>query len=627
MSANVSRFNQYQGYSQAIYDGYVRHSDYLARSDGTKLAYDLLLPTRRGAPANESLPVLLMHTTYLRAVKMVEDGKILLDGLSALSWVARTSLRLRAKFTQDGHVGDMVFRERWLKGLIECGYAIVVVERSGTGASGGMISASFREVAREADEILDWIAAQPWCDGNIGMIGTSMVAMAQYAAASAGNPHLKAILPCASGFDMYGSVIYPGGVYCAGFANVLSGSTGVLEKMIVPIDSDAGGAQLAEILKERGERTLSDVTGRSFKQAPFRDSANPQPGGGMLWEDQGLYNLLDRINRSGVAVYNSVGWFDLFSRDGLLWHANLTVPRRLHIRPLFHNQMGKFQRDLDFAAEAHRWFDYWLRGIDNGIIDEPPIHYYVMGAKDSSVWRTSNLWPLPNQQLQRFYLAEGKTGSVASANDGFLRLRTPIKPEAFDAYAVDYSTTSGVHARWSAVLKGGAYPELRANDEKGLTYTTPPLDSDVEITGHPIVNLWIISEAPDLDVFAYLEEVPSDGGAWYITEGNLRASHRLLNELPINNIGLPYHRSYEEDVTPVPAGEPVKLVFDMLPTSKLLRKGNRIRLTITCADADNFETLVLDPPPEIHVLRCATHASFIELPIIPACQTAAGAGC
>ena len=128
MSAKVSQFNQYQGYSQAIYDGYVRRSDYLARSDGTRLAYDLLLPTRRGAPANEPLPVLLMHTPYLRAVKMVEGGKILLDGLSTLSWMARISLRLRARFAQDGHMGDMVFRERWLKGLIDCGYAIVAVE-------------------------------------------------------------------------------------------------------------------------------------------------------------------------------------------------------------------------------------------------------------------------------------------------------------------------------------------------------------------------------------------------------------------------------------------------------------------------------------------------------------------
>jgi putative CocE/NonD family hydrolase len=330
-----------------------------------------------------------------------------------------------------------------------------------------------------------------------------------------------------------------------------------------------------------------------------------------------LYNLLDRINQSGVAVYNSVGWLDLFARDGLLWHANLTVPHRLHVRPLFHNQMGKFQRDLDFAAEVHRWFDHWLKGIDNGIMEEPAVHYYVMGQKDSSVWQTADQWPPPEQQVRRFYLAEGRSGSVDSTNDGCLRPEQPGEPEAFDAYTVDYSTTSGVHARWSAVLKGGAYPGLLANAERGLTYTTVPLESEVEVTGHPVVCLWIITDAPDLDLFAYLQEVAPDGRAWYISEGCLRASHCALSEAPFDNLGLPYHRSYEEDVRPIPAGEPVELAFDLLPTSKLFRKGNRIRLSITCADADNFGTPILDPPPQIRVLRDASHASFIELPSIP----------
>ena len=616
MSAKVSRFNQYQGYSRASYDGYERCSDYLVRADGTRLAYDLLLPTRAGVLAQESLPVLLMHTTYLRAVKMVEDGEVLLGGLATLNWVAKASLRLRARFSKNGHIGDMVFRAGWLKTLLEHGYALLAVERSGTGASGGGLSASFEEVADEADEILNWIAAQCWCNGSIGMVGTSMVAMAQYAAASTGNPHLKAIFPCASGLDMYSSVIYPGGVYCTGFTNVLSGSTRVLEKMIVPVDSDPTGEQLAEILLERQEQTLSDVAAKRFKTAPYRDSANPHPRGDKLWEDQSLYGLLERINSSQVAIYNSVGWFDLFARDGLLWHANLTGPRRLHVRPLFHHEMGKFQRDLDFVAEVHRWFDYWLKGIDNGIMDEPPVHYYVMGPKDSSVWRAAGQWPLPSQQAQRFYLAEGRTGSVPSTNDGSLGPEPPSEQEASDVYTVDYSTTSGPHARWSAVLKGGAYPELRATAEKGLTYTGPPLESDVEVTGHPVLSLWIVTDAPDLDLFAYLQEVRPDGRAWYISEGNLRASHRRLHRPPFDNLGLPYHRSYEEDMAPIPAGEPVQLVFDLLPISKLFRRGNSIRLVITCADTDNFETPVLDPPPQLEMLRSANHASFVKLPVV-----------
>lgn len=618
-TGKVSRFGEYQGYSEPTYDGYVRRSNYLTLSEGTKQAYDVLLPTRKGILAQEPLPALLMHTTYLRAMKMVDDGKIVFDELFNLNWIAKAFLRLRAILKKDGHIGDITFRTRWLKRLIKHGYVVVVVKRAGTGASEGVTDASFADVARKADEILDWIAAQPWCDGNIGMLGTSMVAMARYAAASTGNPHLKAILPCASGFDMYSSIIYPGGVYCTGLGETLSGSTRVLEKMIVPVDNDRDGAQLAQILKRRGELTLGKAAEAGFRQAPFCNSDSPHPRGNKLWEDMGLYNLLDRINRLGVAVYNSAGWYDLFTRDSLLWHANLATPRRLHVRPLFHNGMGNPQADLDFGAEAHRWFDHWLKGINNGIMDEPPIYYYVMGAPEESAWRTSEQWPLPNQQMTRFCFAEGRTGSMDSVNDGFLWAEAPAAPTAYDAYTINYTTTSGVNSRWAAVVKNGEYPALRANDEKALTYTTAPLEADMEITGHPVVRLWLTTDAPDLDVFVYLEEVDSRGNSTYITEGNLRASHRAQSAAPYDNLNLPYHRHYESDLEPTPAGEPVELVLDLLPTSYLFQAGNCIRVTIAFADADNFDTPELDPAPEIHLLRNATHASFIELPIIPGC--------
>ena len=449
------------------------------------------------------------------------------------------------------------------------------------------------------------------------MFGTSMVAMAQYAAASAGNPHLKAILPVASSFDMYGSVVYPGGVNCTGFGRTLSGSTEVLERMIVPVDSDPDGAQLAAILEQRRERSLSDVSAQGFSLAPFRDSDNPYLKGRKLWRDVGLYDLLDRINDSGVAVYNSAGWYDLFARDSLLWHANLATPHRLHVRPLFHNDLGKSGADLDFGAEAHRWFDYWLKGIDNGIMEEPPIRYYVMGAPKATAWRAAEQWPLPDEQRTRFYFAEGRSGSVNSVNDGFLRTQPPTDADGADAYTVDYSTTSGADARWSAVVKDGKYPAQRANDEKALTYTTAPLEGDLEVIGHPLVHLWLTAEAPDLDLFVYLEEVDAQGHVEYITEGNLRASHRAVGEAPFDNLGLPYHRSYEEDVAPIPAGEPFELVFDLLPTAKRFRQGTRIRIAVACADADNFDTPILDPAPRVHLLRDVVHASFVELPLLP----------
>jgi putative CocE/NonD family hydrolase len=213
-----------------------------------------------------------------------------------------------------------------------------------------------------------------------------------------------------------------------------------------------------------------------------------------------------------------------------------------------------------------------------------------------------------------FYFAGGRSGSVASVNDGVLTADAPTAPEAHDVYPVDYSTTSGENSRWGAVLSGSDYPNMQPNDEKALTYTTPPLETEVDVTGHAIVHLWLTTDVPDLDIFVYLEDVDGRGNSTYITEGNLRASHRTLSPAPYDNLGLPYHRHYESDLKPIPVGEPVELTFDLLPTSYLIQEGHRIRITVAFADADNFDTPLLDPPPALNLLRSAKFPSYAELP-------------
>jgi hypothetical protein len=614
----VSRFGKYQGYSEAIYDGNERRSDYLKLPDGTRLAYDLYLPTKKGVPAEKPLPVLFKYTPYLRTFTIFDkDGKNIIADLFNLGWKERAFLRVRYWFDKRGHLMDAVFRNKYLKTMLKHGYAVIVVERPGTGASFGVMNASFEVGAKEVNEILNWIAAQKWCDGNIGMYGDSFQAMIQFAAAAAGNQHLKAIFPTSSGFDTYSSVTYPGGILNKTFASFFSWSTSFLEQVPTPVDSDQDGSLLSAARKERAGATLGKQSEVWFRKFPFRDSATSD--GNKIWEGPAnLYPLLSRINQSGVPVYMTTGWYDLFSgaHDMFLWYANLTTPKRLLVRPADHSQVENNQFDLDFEAEVHRWFDYWLKGIDNSIMKEPPIYYYVMGTSKKDAWQTCNQWPLANQKLTRFYFSEGKTGSVASINDGFLRPEPPGQKDGADAYTVDYSTTSGKYSRWYAVNWPRNYPNMKANDEKALTFTTPPLKSDTEVTGHPGVNLWFVTDVPDMDFFVYLEEVDGSGESTYITEGILRSSHRNLSKAPYNHLGFPYHTHYKSDLEPIPAGKPVEIIFRLLPTSYRFSKGNRIRITIAFADADNFETPVLTPAPKIQLLRNTAHASFVELPII-----------
>jgi putative CocE/NonD family hydrolase len=608
----VSEFGKYQGYSEAMYDGNKRISDYLTMSNGTRLAYDLILPTKKGVPASEPLPVLFKYTPYMRTFGIFDkDGKNLLTFFMDLKWYEKAMLRVRYWLSDQGHLMDPLFRTKWLKNMVRHGYAVIVVERPGTGASFGIPKQSMETVAWEENEILDWIASQTWCNGNIGMYGDSQQAWIQFAAARTGNPHLKAIFPTSSQLDLYEALQYRGGVYNKAFNSFYDRVVPYLDNLVTPVDSDKDGTLLAQARQERSgaERKVSE----EVVQYPFRDSMLPD--GRFLWKLLAVYPFIERVNNSGIPVYMTTGWYDIFLGDMFLWYDNLSGPKRLTVRPLDHSGMDATQFDLDYGAEAHRWFDCWLKGIDNGIMEEPPIHYYVMGVPKKEAWQTSNQWPLAKQKLTNFYFDEGKTGSIASVNDGFLTTESPSAPDAFDVYTVDYTTTSGEKSRWVAVEEEHDYPDMRTNDEKALTYTTSPLENDVEVTGHPVVHLWLTTDAPDLDVFVYLEEVDRSGKSAYITEGTLRASHRKLCQAPFNNLGLPYHSHYQSESTPILAGEPVELAFSLLPTSYQFHKGSRIRITVVCADADNFDTPVIDPAPKLQLLRSMSHPSFIQLPV------------
>jgi hypothetical protein len=141
------------------------------------------------------------------------------------------------------------------------------------------------------------------------------------------------------------------------------------------------------------------------------------------------------------------------------------------------------------------------------------------------------------------------------------------------------------------------------------------MEKAVQVIGHPVVHLWLRSDASDLDVFAYLEEVDGNGNSTYITEGNLRASHRASGQAPYDNLGLPYHDHFQRELKPIQAGEPFELVFDMLPTAHQFSKGGRIRMAIAFADADNFDTPVIEPAPKLDLLRDRNHPSSVQLPV------------
>lgn len=585
--SQVSKPGQYEGYSQPVYEQWVRSSQYLTMRDGFKLAVDIFRPARNGEPVSESLPVIWTYERYQRA--SVRDGRVI----------------------------TKLDKEPWLQVVLKHGYVIGVVDARGSGASEGRWDGPFApQEAADAYDITEWFAAQPWSSKRVGMYGRSYMGTAQFLAASTAPPHLKAIFPEMALGDLYSSV-YPGGIFREEFAQHWGGLIKNLDaaRPPAPVENDVDGSLLSQaVAGHTSNRDFFDLC----SALEFRNSVDAATNN-QFYLTREPFNYLDKIKGSGVAVYQLAGWYDLWPRDALVWFTNLKNPQKLVIGPWAHTRSEGF----DLAAEHLRWYDYWLKEIKNGIREEAPIYYYTMGSPTGQEWHTAWQWPLPNEKPTRYYFQGGRSGSVNSINDGLLADRQLADASPVDTYEVNYETTSGRASRWTNAYGGPfSYPGLRANDEKSLTYTTPPLVSDVEVTGHPVVHLWTTSTATDGDLFAYLLDVPEDGNSQYVTEGALRASHRALSTPSFNYLQLPYHRSFKEDVAAL-TSEPVELVFDLYPTSNLFRAGHRIRVTIAGADRDNATTPELSPAPTISLYRAGQHSSYIVLPIVPTTTTAA----
>jgi hypothetical protein len=243
---------------------------------------------------------------------------------------------------------------------------------------------------------------------------------------------------------------------------------------------------------------------------------------------------------------------------------------------------------FDITIEERRFFDYWLKGIDNDIMDENPVYYYTYNAPAGTEWRSAGQWPLKGEKRVKYFLG-----------DGSLSTAEPTGVDQKDETTVSYQ-----------LAPRGQIPT------GGLTYETAPLSADLQVTGHPAINLWVSSTATDGDFLATILDVGPDGTAKsYNVQGRLRASLRKLQDPPYNNLGLPWHRSYEEDVTPLVPGQPAELEFDILPVSMVFKTGHRIRLVINFADR---ATPKLDPAPNIAVYHDAAHRSYLTLPVIEA---------
>jgi uncharacterized protein len=582
----ISRPGVYSGYSEAVYDGVQRTSIYVPSYDGTRIAIDVYRPTRNGQLASGRLPVIFDQ--------------------------ARSNHRGR-----DGQVDDTV------KFYTSHGYIFVAQDRRGNGASFG-VSKGFitRDDRLDGKAVIDWAGEQPWSNGKVGAVGCSNQGAHQYAIAAVQPKHLVTIIPECASPQFFGAMIIQNGVSSfIGGEKPYAGECGQQTQIGTPVDEDLGpGFPLAKAAAEEHKCNASFLG--QYQRNMHRDTLNAylnyRPG----IEDSSAHQFKE-IAASGIKIYNQGGWFDGGVTGQLqawqMWGGRVLMGGWIHCGSDSPTNSGYANGRFDHRAENLRWLDYTLKGVQNGIAEEPPIYYYTMNAPVGDEWRYAAAWPPPNQLLTTHYFDGSTSGTVKSLNDGTLTSAKPTAAGIKDTYTPNYE----------AGLFEGKYQSLahfwngdmrRSADEKGLTYTQAPLEADIEVTGHPIAHLWVTANIKDADFFAVIEDVSPDGKSTYVTDGKLRASQRALATPPWGDLGTPWHRSYEADDRPLPANEPAELVFDFYPTSYIFKKGHRVRVTILNSAGSGFQSLKLTDgsnPPSISLYRDAAHPSSITLPAIP----------
>ncbi|UYF99017.1 CocE/NonD family hydrolase [Halomonas sp. GD1P12] len=579
-------------------------SRYLMMHDGTRIAIDVHLPGNE--ETDERFPVVAFFTPYYRRMKLLSDAPQGLEDCPNIS----------------------VFRSL----LLARGYALVAVDVRGSGASFG-VRTGLRSPKERTDylEIVEWINAQAWCSGAIGVTGISYLGAAADFTASWAHPAVKAIVPHSAVWDTWSNQLYPGGVMCRRLVKEYGNLMDALDDDAAedrdkfpyfkgdhydgpaPVDEDTDGTLLAEALEaHKANFDMADFV----HQLTFRDRAlhtDPDFSSAII----SPYYYANREADSQTAVYTISGWMDGHYAKGAAlryrWQQNPN--KRLLLGAWDHGARtgaSPYRHDpqpqAKPLAETLRFFDEHLMGLATGLEDEPPVHYYTVGEER---WKAASEWPPRDIQWHTLYFQ----------SDGGLAGEKPQAADVADRYTGDYRCGTGNKSRYNRLYAQNVdeyYADWHGRDQAMLCYTTEALDADMELTGHPVVRLYIESDTQDCALFVYIEDIDEQGKASYVTEGVFRTLHRRIAPAHPHLPPLgPEHSFSERDARYLIPREYSEVAFDLLPTSWLFKAGHRLRVAIALADSDHFSRIPDGVVPTINVGRSRHRASAIELPLMP----------
>jgi len=600
--------------------------------DGVRLATDVYLPSDADGILPGPWPVILERTPYGRN-RPSRSERSLAEPDEARSRAAVAELFVRR------------------------GYAVIYQDVRGRYDSEGEYQ-KYLDDAADGYDCCAWILEQPWCNGLIGTKGLSYAAHTQAALASAAAPGVAAMFLDSGGF----SNSYQGGIRQGGAFELKQATWAYRNALVAPeVTSDpAVLAAMQEVDVHQWFREMPWSPGRSpVALAPdYEAYLFEQWTKGAFddyWKQPGIYAEGFHDVWPDAPMVHMSSWFDPYPRTATDNYIGLSAskrgPVRLILGPWTHGDRSlTYAGDVDFGPAATldgqlatdfwelrvRWFDHWLRGVDNGVDAEPTVHYFVMGGGSGrrnpdgrmdhgGEWKTATDWPIPEAIDTPYYLhGDGRLTTDAPGEDGMgLTYRyDPRQPVP----SVGGTITSG-----APIMVGGAFDQREGADFFGseppyrplaerddvLVFQTEPLREDVEVTGPLVVTLWVSSDCPDTDFTAKLidvyppnEDYP-DGFAMNLTDGIIRCRYRDSWETP----------------SMMEPGRRYEVTIEAFPTSNVFKAGHRIRLDVSSSNYPHFDLNFNTGEPEglaTHA-RVATNTVWMDamgpshaiLPIVP----------
>jgi len=481
------------------------------------------------------------------------------------------------------------------------GYAHVIPEPRGLGNSEGAGTAGdmghgMPMLRDDIYDTIEWIAAQPWCDGNVGMMGPSSYSIAQIAIAEDPPPALKAIHPCES---ITGTGDYFHGMWDSLVYHIMFGRHGNDSAFVtpnypyIPVPPQMLGLppeELKALLEEALNHPDIKYNSKWYSylkypmKSPFAfdsilSSFHPRPGPHNIGQSPDI----DKIT---LPMYIGAPWvtrFYLWSSLEAYEHASTPAKNKKLIvyPPSFPSRPY-----VDYHDEIVRWYDHWLKGVDTGIMDEPPIKMFVMGVNK---WRFENEWPLARTDWEKFYLhPQGRlsadTVEGTPAPDSFMQPSPNEDPKVYC-----------------------------------LKYKTEPFARETEISGPIAFYLDASIDKDDTNWMVDLVDVSPEGDRHWISSGHLKAAHRALDE----EKSRPYTPIHpRQDGVPVPVGEKVRYAIALMPTANVFKQGHALELIIRNQDdlLSRLGTWGVYMLPFMQSVRHEIHLgdSHLLLPMIPA---------